>query len=154
MILIKSIHPCPTSTAFWQTTVGLWYGWIITSHNFICSSADSRRASNQWEISLQSNTDSHWLGANLESVLMHTITCRFSQPIAGSQCVCQLLDTCSLHLFAMNVTVKCHSWQLFTWDRLLMWLAISIRHGFDMSFKRVHTHTYNIINLVLPEKNL
>ena len=30
---------------------------------------DSRFAPNQWETSLQSNTVSHWLGANLESVL-------------------------------------------------------------------------------------
>ena len=32
--------------------------------------ADSRFALSQWETSLQSNTVSHWLGANLESVLI------------------------------------------------------------------------------------
>ena len=31
--------------------------------------ADSRFVSSQWETSLQSNTVSHWLGANLESAL-------------------------------------------------------------------------------------
>ena len=31
--------------------------------------ADSRLATSQWEMSLQSNAVSHWLGANLESVL-------------------------------------------------------------------------------------
>ena len=31
--------------------------------------ADSRLAPSQWETSLQSNTVSHWLGANLESAL-------------------------------------------------------------------------------------
>ena len=32
--------------------------------------ADSRFVPSQWETSLQSNTISHWLGANLESALM------------------------------------------------------------------------------------
>ena len=31
--------------------------------------ADSRFASSQWEMSLQSNAISHWLGTNLESDL-------------------------------------------------------------------------------------
>ena len=33
--------------------------------------ADSRLVPSQWETSLQSNTVSHWLGANLESALWH-----------------------------------------------------------------------------------
>ena len=33
--------------------------------------ADSRLAQSQWETSLQSNAVSHWLGANLESTLLH-----------------------------------------------------------------------------------
>ena len=33
--------------------------------------ADSRFASSQWEMSLQSNSVSHWLGANLESALLY-----------------------------------------------------------------------------------
>ena len=33
--------------------------------------ADSRLAPSQWETSLQSNAVSHWLGANLESVLIY-----------------------------------------------------------------------------------
>ena len=32
--------------------------------------ADSRLGPSQWEMSLQSNTVSHWLGANLESALL------------------------------------------------------------------------------------
>ena len=35
----------------------------------MCNRADSRFAASQWEISLQSNTISHWLGANLQSAL-------------------------------------------------------------------------------------
>ena len=33
--------------------------------------ADSRPAPSQWEMSLQRNTSSHWLGANLKSTLPH-----------------------------------------------------------------------------------
>ena len=36
--------------------------------------ADSRFVPSQWETSLQSNGVSHWLGANLESALMHACT--------------------------------------------------------------------------------
>ena len=35
--------------------------------------ADSRLAPSQWKTSLQSNTVSHWLGANLESVLKYSL---------------------------------------------------------------------------------
>ena len=34
------------------------------------SSADSRLAPNHWEMSLQCNTTSHWLGTNLKSALL------------------------------------------------------------------------------------
>ena len=49
--------------------------WIL-----IITRADSRFAPSQWETSLQSNTVSHWLGANLESalynmMLYHMIWC-------------------------------------------------------------------------------
>ena len=37
--------------------------------------ADSRFAPSQWEMSLQNNSISHWLGANLESALHHDIDC-------------------------------------------------------------------------------
>ena len=37
--------------------------------------ADSRLAPNQWETSLQCNTVSHWLGANLESALLYVLFC-------------------------------------------------------------------------------
>ena len=37
--------------------------------------ADSRLAPSQWEKALQSNTLSHWLGANLESALWQKNTC-------------------------------------------------------------------------------
>ena len=40
--------------------------WLPHNHR-----ADSGLAPSQWETSLQSNTISHWLGANLESALNH-----------------------------------------------------------------------------------
>ena len=39
-------------------------------HTYHSIRADSRFATSQWETSLQSNTVSHWLGANLESTLV------------------------------------------------------------------------------------
>ena len=44
------------------------------------SSADSRLASSQWETSFQSNTVSHWLGANLETALQAMISSSYAQP--------------------------------------------------------------------------
>ena len=38
--------------------------------------ADSEFAPSQWEMSLQSNTISHWLGANLESALWYQAVCQ------------------------------------------------------------------------------
>ena len=54
--------------------------------------ADSRLAPSQWEMSLQSNAVSHWLGPNLESALRwYLTTClgarSFPQPMLNS---CQL----------------------------------------------------------------
>ena len=44
---------------------------FILHHNilWVYSRADSRLAPSQWETSLQRNSISHWLGANLESAL-------------------------------------------------------------------------------------
>ena len=46
--------------------------WNISSSSKVYTRADSRLAPSQWETSLQSDTVSHWLGANLESAL-HTM---------------------------------------------------------------------------------
>ena len=50
------------------------YGRLNEKLNYrmkFMSGADSRLAPRQWETSLQSNTVSHWLGANLESALKY-----------------------------------------------------------------------------------
>ena len=49
--------------------------WSLIFHH--CNNrADSRFAPSQWETSLQSDTVSHWLGANLESALIqYAISC-------------------------------------------------------------------------------
>ena len=41
--------------------------------------ADSKFALSQWETSLQSNTVSHWLGANLESALQYNPVVHLAQ---------------------------------------------------------------------------
>ena len=43
--------------------------YFFTAHSMVFR-IDSRLAPSQWETSLQSNTVSHWLGANLESALV------------------------------------------------------------------------------------
>ena len=49
---------------------GLWiYEYAAASKHIY--RANSRFVSSQWETSLQSNTVSHWLGANQESALSH-----------------------------------------------------------------------------------
>ena len=48
--------------------------WLVTQMCYFLgdsTSADSRFAPSQWETLLQSNTVSHWLGANLESALYY-----------------------------------------------------------------------------------
>ena len=46
--------------------------WVRNGIRAIKYSADSRLTPSQWETSLQSNTASHWLDANLESALKYT----------------------------------------------------------------------------------
>ena len=53
------------SFTYWIVLLGNAY----MSLNFTSCRPDSRPAPSQWETSLQSNTVSHWLGANLESAL-------------------------------------------------------------------------------------
>ena len=50
---------------------GMYETLSVTCHTgrWINSKADSRLAPSQWEMSLQSNAISHWLGKNLESAL-------------------------------------------------------------------------------------
>ena len=72
---------------YWLCEIGRsWFSWGIipttcifsmlgndTNGNTLCCfRADSRLAPSQWEMSLQSNAVSHWLGANLESALLFT----------------------------------------------------------------------------------
>ena len=47
----------------------------------------SRLAPSQWETSLQSNAVSHWLGANLESALMCSVTARCEPGCELNVCV-------------------------------------------------------------------
>ena len=59
-------------TLLWQNLK--WYniiGPVLTID--LNHRVDSRFAPSQWEMSLQSNTVSHWLGTNLESALNHMI---------------------------------------------------------------------------------
>ena len=45
--------------------------WCLVTGSYMAYEcrADSRFVPSQWETSLQSNTISHWLGANLESAM-------------------------------------------------------------------------------------
>ena len=64
---------------FWK----LLWKCLQTGGHFVLAStwkinknmADSRLAPSQWETSLQSNTVSHWLGANLQSALKNMPIC-------------------------------------------------------------------------------
>ena len=49
--------------------LGVWCEFKRLTHVLSFFRADSRLAPSQWEMLLQSNTISHWLGANLESNL-------------------------------------------------------------------------------------
>ena len=53
-----------------------WWPNLHSIYTYICR-AESRLGPSQWETSLQSNTVSHWLGANLESALIwdHYLKC-------------------------------------------------------------------------------
>ena len=63
----------------WTFLIEVWWHMACISELLIqimaCrlfrTRADSRLAASQWETSLQSNTVSHWLGANLESGLQN-----------------------------------------------------------------------------------
>ena len=59
-------HLCGESTS--DKVQGMQKSYDVSKVNdHTISSADSRLASSQWEMSLQSKAISHWLGANLES---------------------------------------------------------------------------------------
>ena len=61
--LILGLHPANERRRC-KVTPSL-IGWAQTWND-----SDSRLAPSQWEMALQSNTISHWLGANLESALL------------------------------------------------------------------------------------
>ena len=58
--------------AYWLNSSrhGKTWDWHYWHDSQLIFRADSRLPPSQWEMSLQSNTDSHWLGANLESPLI------------------------------------------------------------------------------------
>ena len=59
-------------TLLWQNLK--WYNIIGPVLTIVLNHmVDSRYAPSQWEMSLQNNTVSHWLGTNLESALNHMI---------------------------------------------------------------------------------
>ena len=62
---MENIAPCNSWDDLFLSSLACWNG------------AGSRFAPRQWETPLQSNTVSHWLGANLESVLLN---------VAGQNC--------------------------------------------------------------------
>ena len=64
--------------------------------------AGSRFAPSQWEMLLQSNAISHWLGANLESALVKP---RHNEFISGIMKVCLIL-----HHFSLVSTLVSHRW--------------------------------------------
>ena len=57
----QDIDSCSINLVGWTDPHFQW-GWVSTNNG-----ADSRFAPSQWEMSLQSNAVSHWLGTNLES---------------------------------------------------------------------------------------
>ena len=60
---------------------------------------DSRFAPNQWEMALQSNAVSHWLGANLESVLL-----TYGVVINPTEGVClSVKDCCCISRMNLNI---------------------------------------------------
>ena len=62
--LPKSSNIIITHVRFaWRLKRGIFTAWVWYVR------ADCRLAPSQWETSLQSNAVSHWLGANLESIL-------------------------------------------------------------------------------------
>ena len=67
LIMDVIIYPC-------------WKGPQVSTLCNIHDRANSRLAPSQWEMSLQSNAISHWLGTNLESVL-HTQDQTHSHPL-------------------------------------------------------------------------
>ena len=72
--------------------------YAMLCHTYI--RADSRLATSQWETSLQSNSVSHWLGANLESSLYKTFHLLF-----------QMRNRCFLTLMSLTpMPSTCTKW--------------------------------------------
>ena len=68
-----------------------WNGEKIDFHRSAVTTqnrTDSRLAPSQWEMLLQSNAVSHWLGTNLESALQNHC---WNKPAPGQRNVCQYM---------------------------------------------------------------
>ena len=65
--MVNKQHSMPMGHGSGQ--VRPWHAAFPAKHEL---TADSRLAPSQWETWLQSNAVSHWLGANLESVLTNS----------------------------------------------------------------------------------
>ena len=64
-------HAVQSLTCFWCRMLHCYYQTNLLCMQGIIYRADSRFEPSQWETLLQSNAISHWLGANLESALIH-----------------------------------------------------------------------------------
>ena len=95
---------------------------------------DSRFAPSQWETLLQSNTISHWLGANLESALWvpKSLCCRYNTNYIDGvvqDCILSSASRQYLHVFDMVIPQYCtklsqctHSY--LTWRSILTTSAL------------------------------
>ena len=95
-ILLRLFHTLNSCGAFSVLcSLMLWSLRIRGQHNLwdiLYIRADSVLVSSQWEKSLQSNTVSHWLGANLDSALVHHPYINGNHPLTwvpffGEHCV-------------------------------------------------------------------
>ena len=146
----RNYNICTVLTVFFKSFNAsvLWYGVVRPSVNILLSNlvttycrADSRFAPTQWETSLQRNTVSYWLGANLESVL-YCIKFNFTDIM---QLLCLVHSTgngnCSLNthlttrllIFAWwwDYLLRSSPWSLKLWCTICSSCAFNIIPGFD-----------------------
>ena len=78
----------------------------MNSWNEYMVGVDSRFAPSQWETSLQSNTVSHWLGANLESALYYEHGASDQLWITSCQWLIVVIGNCARTALLIMLTLK------------------------------------------------
>ena len=112
----------------WACELWLWISMYNLRNDILSFRADCRLAPSQWEMSLQSNAISHWLGANLESApsFQVNITLKWMSKdlIGGKSTLVQVMAWCRQATSHYLSQFRPRSPDMPQWVKNLIWFPV------------------------------